>query len=224
MVRLRSALVFLALAFACRALPSAVPLADTGEGRAFDEGALGRNRVALERKSGGDDSDSFDMDSDETITVVAAVDAGDAGDAGAPEAGIASSDAGDTGTRWAGEYFGKDRHEERISGRPEKVELDDKAHTRVEEPVPGVALITLVSSASGEPICSMRHRMTGDRAELESGQSCAPLSLMPPLTLTGSAKLAGDSLVLDLEGHGRFPAGDETIDLDVQYHFEGKRR
>ena len=115
MLRLRSALV-LAFAFgACRALPSAMPLADTGVARVFDEGALGRNRGPLSERKGGvavsDDESSFDAD--ETIQVVASVP--DAGDAGAVEAGALSSDAGNVGGRWAGEYFGSDRHVMRTS-------------------------------------------------------------------------------------------------------------
>jgi hypothetical protein len=219
MARLRSALVVFLLALACRAVPSAIPLADIGEGREVEDGALSRNRVApADRKFGSDESESFDLDADETIAVVAGV-AGDAGDAGAPEGGVATSDAG-AGLPWAGEYFGKDRHETRIAGRTEDVELDDKAHTRVEQSTPDVALISLVSSAGGEVICSMKNRVTGDRAELEPGESCPPLRLLPPLTLKGSAKLDGDRLVVDLEGHGTFPAGD----VDVAYHFEGQRR
>jgi hypothetical protein len=198
-------------------------LADVGTGRELDDGALSRNRVApAERKSGAGDFNSSDSDADETIAIVA--DAGDAADAGVPEAGVASSDAGDAGSLWAGEYFGKDRHASRISGKTEEVELDDKAHTRVEETAPGVALISLVSSASGEVICAMKHRVTGERAELVPGEFCPPLRLMSPLTVEGRAKLDGDALVVDLEGHGRFPVGDESIDFDVEYHFEGKRR
>jgi len=219
MARHRSALVVVSLAFACGALPSAIPLADVGKGREFEDGALSRNRVAPERKSRIIDSDSSDFDADETIAVVAA-DAGDAGDAGALDAGVATSDAGEAGLRWAGEYFGNDRHATRISGKTEDLELDDKAHTRVEEPTPGVALISLVSSASGEVICSMKNRVTGNRAELEPGESCPPLRLLSPLTLEGSDKLDGDTLVVELEGRGSFPAGD----VEVEYRFEGKRR
>lgn len=224
MPRLRSALALLSLVAACRALPSAIPLADVGTGREFEDGALSRNRVATaDRKSGAGDFDSSDIDADETIAIVAA-DAGDTADAGVPEAGVASSDAGDAGSRWAGEYFGKDRHASRISGKTEEVELDDKAHTRVEETSPGVAVISLVSSASGEVICALKHRVTGDRAALEPGEFCPPLRLMSPLTVEGSAKLDGEALVVELEGHGKFPVGDETIDIDVEYRFEGKRR
>jgi hypothetical protein len=220
MARLRSALSVFLVVGACRALPSASPLADVGEGREFEDGALSINRVASpDRKSGFDDSDSSDLDADETISVVAAGRV-DAGDAGVPEAGLLTSDAGDGGPRWAGEYFGKDRHTTRISGKTEDEELDDKAHTRVEETAPGVALISLVSSASGEVICSMKHRATGNRAELEPGESCPPLRLLAPLTLEGTAKLEGDTLVVSLQGRGTFPAGD----VEVEYSFEGKRR
>ena len=224
MLRLRSALV-LAFAFgACRALPSAIPLADTGEARAFDEGALGRNRVPLSERQGGvsESDDDSSVDADETVEVVAS--APDAGDAGAVEAGAPASDAGNVGGRWAGEYFGSDRHVLRTSGEPDKVELDDKAHTRVEEPSPGVAIVSLVSSADGKVICAMRTKVTGDRAELESGATCPGLFLMPPLAIEGFAKLDGDALEVDLEGHGKFPAGPDTIEMDVEYQFNGKRR
>jgi len=220
MSRLRSSIVTLGLLAACRALPSAIPLADTGEGRPED-GALGRNRVSQSARTSGPSGSDDDGDADETVTIVASV--ADAGDAGPPEGGVTAADAGDAGGRWAGEYFGSDRHTRSIKGTKE-VELDDKAHTRVEEPSPGVALFSLVSSASGEVICGMRARVTGDRAELEPGASCAPLDLKPPLALKGSATLEGDELELEIEGHGEFPVGDESIELDVEYHFEGKRR
>ena len=157
------------------------------------------------------------------MVVVAAASA-DAGDAGLPEAGAPPADAGDAGGAWAGEYFGSDRHRIRLSGQPERVELDDKAHTRVEQPSPDRVLISLVSSSDGTVICTVKARVTGNRAELEAGESCAPLDLRPPLALEGKAKLDGDELELDLEGHGQFPIGDESIAVDVEYHFEGKRR
>jgi hypothetical protein len=221
MSRLRTVLVLAFVFGACRALPSATPLADTGEARAFDEGALGRNRVA--RQGGAvesDDEGSFD--SDETIEIAAAV--VDAGDAGAVEAGATEGDAGNVGGRWAGEYFGSDRHVLRTSGGPDKVEVDDKAHTRVAEPSPGVAVVSLVSSSDGQVICALRTKVTGDRAELEPGASCPGLFLTPPLAVEGSARLEGDALEVDLEGHGVFPAGSDTVEMDVEYHFDGKRR
>jgi hypothetical protein len=94
----------------------------------------------------------------------------------------------------------------------------------VEEPAPEVVLISLVSSSDGKVICGVKARVTGNQAKLEPGESCAPLDLRPPLALEGNAKLAGDELTLDLEAHGEFPAGDDSIAIDVEYHFEGKRR
>jgi hypothetical protein len=217
------ALVFWCLVVGCRALPSSTPLADTGEGRSVDDGALSRNRVPLSGHSPkSDDSDDDFSRAEDSVTIVAA--AGDAGDAGTSDAGALPSDAGDAAGLWAGEYFGSDRHKTRLSGQPERVELDDKAHTRVEEPAPGSLLISLVSSSDGKVICGMKARATGNRAELEPGESCAPLDLRPPLALTGKAELSGDELELDLEGHGEFPIGDDSIKVDVEYHFEGKRR
>jgi hypothetical protein len=223
MLRLRSALVLAFVFGACRALPSAIPLADTGEARAFDEGALGRNRVPLSaRQDSVAESDDDSSDTAETIAVV--VSAPDAGDAGAVEAGAPASDAGNAGGRWAGEYFGSDRHVLSASGEPDKVEIDDKAHTRVEEPSPGVAVVSLVSSSDGTVICALRTKVTGNRAELEPGAACPGLFLMPPLAVEGFAKLDGDALAVELEGHGKFPAGADTIEMDVEYHFTGKRR
>ncbi|HEX6276737.1 MAG TPA: hypothetical protein VFZ53_27025 [Polyangiaceae bacterium] len=223
MLRLRSALAVLGLVAACRALPSSIPLADTGEGRAFEDGALSRNRVPLvqggAREAPADDED--DDDADETITVQAS--RGDAGDAGVPEAGVAVADAA-AGSGWAGEYFGSDRHVRRMTGLPDDVALDDKAHTRVEESSPGALVISLVSSADGQVICALRARAEGNAATIEAGESCPGLMLMPPLSIEGTAELAGDRLEVSLEGHGEFPAEDRTLDVDVEYRFEGKRR
>jgi hypothetical protein len=221
MSRLRSALVCLGLLGACRALPSAIPLADTGEARAFEEGALGRNRVSSGKGARAEGDEGL-LDADDTVTVIAGP--VDAGDAGLPEAGTAAADAGGTGGAWAGEYYGSDRHATRATDVPDKVELDDKAHTRVEQPSADRVVISLVSSGDGSVICTLKARVADTRAELEKGESCPGLFLMPPLEVEGSAKLDGDRLELDLEGHGEFPADDRSLEMDVEYHFEGKRR
>jgi hypothetical protein len=225
MLRLRIALAVLALGAACRALPSSIPLADTGEGRAFEDGALSRNRVPLGKSaSSSATNDDDEANADETIAVVAS--RVDPGDAGVPEAGIAASDAAaaDAGPGWAGEYFGSDRHVRRGTGLPDETALDDKAHTRVEEPSPGALVISLVSSADGQVICALKARAQGAAATIDSDASCPGLMLMPPLSVEGSATLAGDRLEVDLEGHGEFPMEDRTLEVTVEYHFEGKRR
>jgi len=220
MVRFTRALASFVLFSACRAVPSAIPLADIGEDRSFEDGALSRNRVAAQRATRPDEDD--DLADAETIVVTEA--AADAGDAGTLDAGLALGDAGTPGSAWAGEYFGSDRHVTRATGIPEKVELDDKAHTRVAEPSPGVVVFSLVSSGDGTVICSLKARATGNSAEVEPGESCGGLFLMPPLAVEGSAKLDGDELELDLEGHGEFPGEDRAIEMDIEYHFDGKRR
>jgi hypothetical protein len=220
MSRTRRALVLGCLIASCRALPSAIPLADTGEGRAIDDGALSRNRVPRSERTTRDELEALADTADDIVVVAAA----DAGDAGTTDAGVSAMDAGDAGGPWAGEYYGSDRHKTRLSGQPERVELDDKAHTRVEQPSSDAVLISLVSSSDGKVICSVKARVKGDRAELEAGESCAPLDLRPPLALEGKAKLKGDELEVDLEGHGEFPIGEESVAVDVEYHFEGKRR
>jgi hypothetical protein len=226
MLRLRSALVVLGLLAACRALPSSIPLADTGEGRAFEDGALSRNRVPLVKDASrpAPDDEDDEASADDTIAVVASP--SDAVDAGVPEAGVAAADAGDagSGSGWAGEYFGSDRHVRRMTGMPDDTALDDKAHTRVEEPSPGALVISLVSSADGQVICAMKARARGTAATIESGESCPGLMLMPPLSVEGSAALAGDRLEVSLEGHGEFPADGRALEVDVEYQFEGKRR
>jgi hypothetical protein len=223
MLRFTRALASLVLFSACRAVPSATPLADTGDSRSFEEGALSRNRIPRAERATrpGDEKDEL-TDVDETIVIAEA--AVDAGDAGTPDAGLALGDAGTPGSAWAGDYFGSDRHVTRATGIPEKVELDDKAHTRVAEPSPGVVVFSLVSSGDGSVICSLKARATGNRAEVEPGESCGGLFLMPPLAVEGSAKLDADELELELEGHGEFPGEDRPIAMDIEYHFDGKRR
>jgi hypothetical protein len=221
---LRIVLASAGLVAACRALPSAIPLADTGEGRAFDDGALSRNRVPFgERRPGDVDVEHDDEPSgDDTVAIVAHET--DAGDAGTPDASLAASDAGGIGSKWAGEYFGSDRQVTRVTGVPDKTDLDDKAHTRVEEPSPGALVISLVSSSDGQVICALHARADGNEAEFEPNVSCPGLMLMPPLEVEGAAKLDGEKLVLDLEGHGEFPTDDRPLEMAIEYHFEGKRR
>lgn len=222
MLRVRSALICLGLLGACRALPSAIPLADTGEGRAFEDGALTRNRVPFGAQARGAASDDDFSDADDTVIVASPM---DAGDAGVPEAGVVAADAGDAGGgAWAGEYYGSDRHETRATGVPDKVELDDKAHTRVEQPSADRIVISLVSSGDGSVICALKARVKDGSAEIDEGESCPGLFLMPPLEVEGRAELDGDRLEVELEGHGEFVAEDRSLEMAVEYHFEGKRR
>jgi hypothetical protein len=214
------------LAGACRALPSAVPLSNTG-GVLEDTGtdrdrqpqaalALGGNTVEAKPPAAAPARVSS--------TPEAAV------DAGAPLAPLAAGDGGTVVAAWAGEYFGSDRLTRRFEGEPDDVELDDKAHTRVEVPSPNALLISIVNSASGETICALHATAQGAGATLDAGQSCFGDEGSTATVTDGRVTLLADRLVLDFSGTVVASTGDDddtdddSIEFHLDYHFDGRRR
>lgn len=223
-MRFRALLVAAGVVAACRALPSAVPLADSGKDSA-PSGANDRDRRSISTRDDGEGGGAADeavvTAEPKSPTVVAA-----AADAGMPESG--SAPAGDSGAtpQWPGEYYGSDRFVRRIDSEPDDVQTDDKAHTRVEQPSPSALLISVVNSASGDVICALRAGLSRDgasEATLESGQSCFAGEGVEARVTSGRATITGDLLTLDFEGTVESEDDDEGSGRD-SYHFEGRRR
>jgi hypothetical protein len=197
-----------------------VPLSDTG-GALVTPGANERDRrsVSLAEESGGAGSlDEIEVVAEAKPAQAAAV----ASDAGALDAGGEAK--GETGAapEWPGEYYGNDRFVRRYASRPEEVQVDDKAHTRVEQPSPSSLVISVVNSLSGDVICALKAGVRGAEATLESGQSCFADENVEAEVTSGRATLKGDLLTLDFEGE--IEGEDGEGDAKDSYHFEGRRR
>ncbi len=112
----------------------------------------------------------------------------------------------------------------RFEGMPERVQPDDKARTRVEEPKPGEVVLVVVDSSNGNPLCSLNADATGGKATIRADQSCFASEGMTATVVEGDAKLDGDRLVFDVQIAVEVDAGDISMDGEIAYHFDGKRR
>ncbi len=216
-----------ALVAACKALPSAVPLSNTG-GVLEDTGTDRDRQPQAALAFGGGSVETKAPPPSPTRGPSAAADA--PVDAGAPVAAATAGDGGVVAVTWAGEYFGNDRLTRHFEGEPDDVELDDKAHTRVEVPAPNALLVSIVNSASGDVICALHATAEGATATLDAGQSCFGDEGSTATVTDGRVTLSGDRLVLDFSGTVVASTGDEdgtdddTIEFHLDYHFDGRRR
>ncbi len=140
-------------------------------------------------------------------------------DAGAPT----GSDAGAV-AKWAGEYVGSDLTTTRFEGMPERVQPDDKARTKVEEPKAGHVVLIVVDSSNGTPLCSLDADATGTTATIRADQSCFASEGMTASVTDGNARLEGDRLIFDVQIAVEVDAGDVSMSGEIAYHFDGKRR
>jgi len=224
--RLVSAVLLVA---ACHALPTTVPLADSAPPDA-DDWLPPRRALTLPEQGHDDEDDSDVADADEFAVTASGADDGaisaeKPSDPGAAEA----ADAGATGPSWPGEYFGSDRFVWRGSDGRETVEVDDKAHTRVERGGANAVVITIVNSLTGEVICALDAAVSGKEARVRQGETCFGGPDREATVTDGLATLEGDRLVLDFRGSIEAEETDDDEDEDSEgeegtYHFDGRRR
>jgi hypothetical protein len=217
--------VALAFAGACRELPSAVPLANAGgviedTGTDRDRRPFGEFDAATAQKEV-----KPSLPSPVRTAPAAAVEA--PLDAGAPDAAVAVADAGTAAVSWNGDYFGSDKLVRHFDGEADDVELDDKAHTRVEQS--GAALVvSIINSASSDVICALHATAQGATAALDPGQACFGDEGSTATVTEGHLSLTGDQLVLDFSG--KVVENDEddddgdNLEFRLEYHFDGRRR
>jgi hypothetical protein len=156
----------------------------------------------------------------------ATLDGGVATDAATPPA-----DGGPEPT-WPGEYYGRDRFAWRGADGREMVEVDERAHTRVEADGPAAIVISIVNSASGDVICPLRATTAGNRATIRPRETCFGTGDQAAVVTDGRATLDGDRLVVDFRGQiePSMRAGDDEDEDEEDgneegtYHFEGRRR
>ncbi len=221
---MRRLVSLLCLVVACQALPSGTPLANTGG--VLDDDGTSRDRRAKSESSG---ESSATLGASVTASVPRSSPSPVSEpppDAGAALADAGSGDAGVVASTWPGEYFGSDKLVRHFDDAADDVELDDKAHTRVAETSPGALLVSIVNSASGDTICALRATAHGNEASVDKGQSCFGEEGMTATLNEGRVKLEGERLILDLTIKLVAEADDdgESIELSLEYHFDGKRR
>jgi len=209
---------------ACQALPSGVPLANTGG--VLDDDGTSRDRRASSAAPG-----DVGVVLPSAVPSLGARSSPSSGVEPPPASSVASlpSSAADAGAHvatWAGDYYGSDKLVRRFDGDADDVELDDKAHTRVEEPSPGALLISIVNSATGDTICALRATAHGTEATVSEGQSCFSEQGTTASLASGRATLQGDRLSLEFSGKvvAEPDEDGDTIEFDLEYHFDGKRR
>jgi hypothetical protein len=153
----------------------------------------------------------------------------DAGDDDTPAAdktgksGSAASDA----KGFNGLYSGKDLAIFRITGVPERQELDEHARLRIESTSATALRITLINSENGSDLCQLNAEVQGNSAQLESDQPCFTSeeegAIQAQLT-SGKVVLSGDRLRMDAEGTLSVTLGDEELEGDLSYSFKGDRQ
>jgi hypothetical protein len=216
-MRRRAAWLPFVLLFACQTLPSAVPLADTGGSMA----AVPRPAQSLRADMSDVGAAGAGAIQEVVVTADAPKAVDTAADAGTPAA-LPSASVPETTAKWSGEYVGSDRLVRKFEDGPDDVQLDDKARTRVEQPTPSSLVISIINSATGDVICPLRASVSGNRATLETGQTCFGEDDSGARISEGHATLEGDRLVLEFEGS--IEETDENPGERDSYRFDGTRR
>jgi hypothetical protein len=142
-------------------------------------------------------------------------------DAAEPTAG--ASDA----TAFVGLFAGKDIATFRLSGLPERQELDDKAKIRIESDSGTALRIALINSENGSDLCELSAEVQGRSAVLEAGQPCFSSegegAIQAELS-QGKLVLQGDRLSMDAEGTLSVALADDQLEGTLSYSFKGKRQ
>jgi hypothetical protein len=128
---------------------------------------------------------------------------------------------------FVGLFAGKDVATFRISGQPERQELDDKAKIRIESDSPTQLRVVLINSTDGSDLCELSAEVKGNSAQLDGGQPCFSAegegALQAEMT-SGTVTLAGDRLSMTAEGTLSGTLGEQEFDGSLSYSFKGKRQ
>jgi hypothetical protein len=209
---------------ACAELPSGVPLANSGG--VLEDTGTDRDRHSLAASVSQSVAVTPERASATAASkpAVSSTSEAAAADAGAPV--LPDGDAAPASTHWAGDYYGSDKLVRHFEGDPDDVELDDKAHTRVEENKSGALVISIVNSATGDTICALRATAHGSDASFDPGQSCFGDDGATSRLSEGHASLSAERLSLDFKGDVSEEADDDgdSLEFHLEYSFEGNRR
>lgn len=146
----------------------------------------------------------------------------EAGDAPEPAAS-----APDEPPNFPGLYAGNDVATFRLQGLPEREQLDDKAKIRIEKASGGNVRIVLVNSEDGSDLCTLLARVEGNAALIEKPQPCFGSEGEGATRAelhSGRAVLEGDALTMDAEGSLNVSLGDQDLEGELSYTFQGTRQ
>lgn len=128
---------------------------------------------------------------------------------------------------FVGLFAGKDVAVFRISGQPERRELDDKAKIRIESDSPTELRVVLINSTDGSDLCELSAEVRGNSAELDGGQPCFTAegegAISAEMT-SGRLTLSGDRLSMTAEGTLSGTLADQEFDGSLSYSFKGQRQ
>jgi len=128
---------------------------------------------------------------------------------------------------FVGLFAGKDVATFRISGMPERQELDDKARIRIESESATQLRVVLINSENGSDLCELSAEIQGNAAAIDGGQPCFSSegegAIHAELT-SGTVVLNGDRLSMDAEGTLSVALADDELDGELSYSFKGKRQ
>lgn len=126
-----------------------------------------------------------------------------------------------------GLYAGDDIATFRLPGLPDREQRDDKAKIRIEKASGENVRIVLVNSDDGSDLCTLVARVDGNAAILEKPQPCfgsgGDGGTQAELR-SGRAVLDGDTLTMDAEGSLTVSLGDQELEGELTYTFEGHRQ
>jgi hypothetical protein len=135
--------------------------------------------------------------------------------------------AGAGAANFAGLFAGKDVAIFRISGMPERQELDDKARIRIESASPTQLRVVLINSENGSDLCELTAEIQDNSAQLDGGQPCFTAegegAINAELT-SGTVVLNGDRLSMEAEGTLSVALAEEELDGSLSYSFKGRRQ
>lgn len=128
---------------------------------------------------------------------------------------------------FAGLFAGKDVATYRISGQPERQELDDKAKIRIESDSATQLRVVLINTTDGSDMCELSAEIQGNSAQLDGGQPCFTAegegAIQAELN-SGTVTLAGDRLSMTAEGTLSGTLGEQEFEGSLSYSFKGKRQ
>jgi hypothetical protein len=128
---------------------------------------------------------------------------------------------------FTGLFAGKDVATFRISGQPERQELDDKAKIRIESDSATKLRVVLINTTDGSDMCELSAEIQGNSAQLDGGQPCFTAegegAIQAELN-SGTVTLTGDRLSMTAEGTLSGTLGEQEFDGSLSYSFKGKRQ
>jgi hypothetical protein len=145
---------------------------------------------------------------------LASADAGTANDAG----GNVTADA------FVGEYRGRDSASWRFPNLPERTDDDPNARLTVAKRSSTVLTFTPYYTESGKPVCTLEGTFEGAHVKLRPGQACFEEGPMRTSVQSGTATLSGKQLVLEVVLKVTLEAGDQVMEGELRFRFDGARR